>query len=668
MTVTTESAITPIYNGTGLVDTYAYNFKVNTEDDLVVKMRDTSGTESTLVLNTDYTLTGVGEASGGDIVLSSSLVLNYKLVAYLDLDYTQETDLTNQESIFLQSLEDICDNNTRLVQQLKAKLDLGVYKEVTDSSDIPTFTEIADYATAAANSASAAAASAASVQQSWKTYVACKTTANINLSGEQTLDGVLTSGSRVLVSEQTDQSENGIYVSAAGAWSRATDFDSVVDVNGAVISVNGGTLYTGTIWRQTQTITALGTDNIIFENRLDKTLSYIADNGLDVDTISEATTGTGVTIDGVLLKDSEVNTDTINESTTGSGVTIDSVLLKDGELSTDTINELSTGTGITIDGVLLKDGEVNTDIINEATSGTGVTIDGLLIKDGIIPGSSMNWIRGELVGSGLSISTGIPALAALNGTDVAFIDATNDELRTYRFNGSTWSLVGSGLSISTAGNPALTALNGTDVAFIDDTNDELRTYRFNGSTWSLVGSGLSISTAGYASLTALNGTDVAFIDDTNDELRTYRFNGSTWSLVGSGLSISAGTTALAALNGTDVAFIDGTNDELRTYRFNGSTWSLVGSGLSISSTLFPDIAALNGTDVAFIDNGNNELRTYRFNGSTWSLVGSGLSISVSNPAISALNGTDVAFIDATNDELRTYRFSFYIGEGPYRPS
>jgi len=53
---------------------------------------------------------------------------------------------------------------------------------------------------------------------------------------------------------------------------------------------------------------------------------------LKVDTISEKTTASGVTIDGVKLKDSIVEVDTINESTSGSGVTIDGVLIKDGEV------------------------------------------------------------------------------------------------------------------------------------------------------------------------------------------------------------------------------------------------------------------------------------------------------------------------------------------------
>ena len=49
-----------------------------------------------------------------------------------------------------------------------------------------------------------------------------------------------------------------------------------------------------------------------------------------VDTISERTAAGGVTIDGVLLKDSAVNTDNIVEKTATAGVTIDGVLVKDG--------------------------------------------------------------------------------------------------------------------------------------------------------------------------------------------------------------------------------------------------------------------------------------------------------------------------------------------------
>lgn len=57
-----------------------------------------------------------------------------------------------------------------------------------------------------------------------KQPVVCATTANISLSGTQTIDGVAVNiGDRVLVKDQTTQSQNGIWVVASSAWSRSTD-------------------------------------------------------------------------------------------------------------------------------------------------------------------------------------------------------------------------------------------------------------------------------------------------------------------------------------------------------------------------------------------------------------------------------------------------------------
>jgi hypothetical protein len=95
---------------------------------------------------------------------------------------------------------------------------------------------------------------------------------------------------------------------------------------------------------------------------------------LKVDTISEKTTASGVTIDGVKLKDSAVEVDTISESTVGSGVTIDGVTLKDSIVEVDTINESTASSGVTIDGVLLQDGNVDgVDVSALNTTVSGLT-------------------------------------------------------------------------------------------------------------------------------------------------------------------------------------------------------------------------------------------------------------------------------------------------------
>lgn len=63
----------------------------------------------------------------------------------------------------------------------------------------------------------------ASTSVAIKQPVTLATTANITLSGEQTIDGVLTSQTRVLVKDQSTASQNGCYVSSSGTWARCSD-------------------------------------------------------------------------------------------------------------------------------------------------------------------------------------------------------------------------------------------------------------------------------------------------------------------------------------------------------------------------------------------------------------------------------------------------------------
>lgn len=78
----------------------------------------------------------------------------------------------------------------------------------------------------------------------YKSSVRCATTANITLSGSQTIDGITpSSGNRVLVKDQSTAANNGIYVyNASGAWTRATDADADAEVtSGMVVYVEQGT-------------------------------------------------------------------------------------------------------------------------------------------------------------------------------------------------------------------------------------------------------------------------------------------------------------------------------------------------------------------------------------------------------------------------------------------
>jgi len=82
-----------------------------------------------------------------------------------------------------------------------------------------------------------------------KASVVAGTTANITLSGTQTVDGVvLIAGDRVLVKNQTTTANNGLYLCAAGSWTRTTDMDTWAEVPGAYVFVEGGSTLADTGW------------------------------------------------------------------------------------------------------------------------------------------------------------------------------------------------------------------------------------------------------------------------------------------------------------------------------------------------------------------------------------------------------------------------------------
>ena len=122
------------------------------------------------------------------------------------------------------------------------------------------------------------------------------TTANITLSGTQTIDGVaLIAGDRCLVKDQTLSQNNGIYVVAAGAWTRATDMDTWLEVPGAFAFIEQGTLYADTGWVCTSNAGGtLGTTPITWV-QFAGVGSYTAGTGLTLTGTQFSITNTAVT-------------------------------------------------------------------------------------------------------------------------------------------------------------------------------------------------------------------------------------------------------------------------------------------------------------------------------------------------------------------------------------
>lgn len=102
-----------------------------------------------------------------------------------------------------------------------------------------------------------------------KKPVAAATTANITLSGAQTIDGVsVVADDRVLVKDQNTSADNGIYIAASGEWTRAVDFDGTTDwCKGTLVVAASGTINAGKIFRVTSADPAdVGASAITFES------------------------------------------------------------------------------------------------------------------------------------------------------------------------------------------------------------------------------------------------------------------------------------------------------------------------------------------------------------------------------------------------------------------
>lgn len=111
-------------------------------------------------------------------------------------------------------------------------------------------------------------------KQDFKHSVVATTTANITLSGLQTIDGVaLTAGSRVLVKNQTAGKDNGLYLAATGAWARCTDADISAEVTpGMLVLVERGTVNGDSAWQLvTDATITLGVTALAFEMAFGRT-------------------------------------------------------------------------------------------------------------------------------------------------------------------------------------------------------------------------------------------------------------------------------------------------------------------------------------------------------------------------------------------------------------
>ncbi|HFT8653749.1 TPA: phage tail protein [Pseudomonas aeruginosa] len=144
-----------------------------------------------------------------------------------------------------------------------------------------------------------------------KNSVRVATTAAIALSGAQSIDGVaVVAGDRVLVKNQANGAQNGIYVAAVGAWTRAADADANIEVTpGLHVPVEVGTANGDSVWQLvTDGPIVLGTTALVFELLAGRTgVSAGTYRSVTVDKYGRITGGTNpTTLAGYGITDAQV--------------------------------------------------------------------------------------------------------------------------------------------------------------------------------------------------------------------------------------------------------------------------------------------------------------------------------------------------------------------------
>jgi hypothetical protein len=128
------------YAGNGSTTVFPYTYKVFDEDDLTVILRSADGTETVKTITSDYTVSGVGNAGGGNVTMLTAPATGETLVILREQDLVQELDIVPNDPFPADSLEGALDRLTFMVQQHEEALGRTIKASRTNTISGSEFT------------------------------------------------------------------------------------------------------------------------------------------------------------------------------------------------------------------------------------------------------------------------------------------------------------------------------------------------------------------------------------------------------------------------------------------------------------------------------------------------------------------------------------------------
>jgi hypothetical protein len=275
--------------------------------------------------------------------------------------------------------------------------------------------------------------------------------ATLTLSSPLTVvDGyTLLNGNRLMVKNEVAQANNGIYTWATGGTvlTRATDFDTSVEIaSGDYSFVTNGTLYASTGWVQTQPVTTVGTDAIIWQ-QFSGAGTYTAGTGLTLTGTQFSITNTTVTA-GSYGSASSVPNYTVNAQGQLTAAASTAIAINGNQITSGVVGTANGGTGLSS---FTANGVVYASSTSALATGSALTFDGANLGVGVAsPGFRLDVGGGDATNIALrSTGTSQARLRGyVNGAESGVIGFLNGGGQAFEVAGTEAArLTSSGLEI-----------------------------------------------------------------------------------------------------------------------------------------------------------------------------------------------------------------------------
>jgi hypothetical protein len=121
------------YSGNSSTTVFAYTFKILDDDEIQVIIRTSDGTETIKTKTTDYTVSGVGSAGGGNITFLAAPVTGQTVVLKRNTTKTQETDYVANDPFPANSHEEALDRVMMVAQEIQEELQRSIKLSKTNT-------------------------------------------------------------------------------------------------------------------------------------------------------------------------------------------------------------------------------------------------------------------------------------------------------------------------------------------------------------------------------------------------------------------------------------------------------------------------------------------------------------------------------------------------------